>query len=242
MLNSGVFETFTGLTVNAGGSVSFSSSFTLSGSLTINGGTILKNGGGISVAGDITFNGGGTISGNPSAGTIFPAANVVVNGSANPAVIQDAAIGLGSNPNFMIADCAAAENIIIHAAVLTGNLTKLARQAAVRSREHREFDRPVCQQRHGGIGPRRRLAANAWIVTVGDGLGIDAFEYAANDQLRFGELTVNSSGLVHMNGFNDGISDLQLNAGQVTTGAGVLTVYSLLKSNAATKLRSSAAI
>lgn len=62
-------------------------------------------------------------------------------------------------------------------------------------------------------------------LTVGDGTGDDRVILLSENQIIDDKaVTLNSSGLLHLNGLNDTIGTLTLNAGSVTTGTGTLTL------------------
>ena len=61
-------------------------------------------------------------------------------------------------------------------------------------------------------------------IVIGDGVGADIVRYSGADQIDNGLITVNSSGLLDLNNFNDTVGALQLNGGAITTGTGILTL------------------
>jgi autotransporter-associated beta strand protein len=72
-------------------------------------------------------------------------------------------------------------------------------------------------------------------LTIGDGIGSDVVRWMAAEQLWHGEgnmVSINSSGLMDLNGFSETIRDLNLTEGKVTTGTGTLTVMGTITSNA----------
>jgi len=68
-------------------------------------------------------------------------------------------------------------------------------------------------------------------LVIGDGSGTDTVRYMGNNQIWsvVTPITINSSGVLDLNGYNDTASPLTLNGGQITTGAGVLTVSGTVK-------------
>ena len=73
-------------------------------------------------------------------------------------------------------------------------------------------------------GTDRAIPGN---LTIGDGAGTDTVRLDAAHQITSaaGKLvTVNSSGVFNLNGFNETIRDLTINGGNVTTNGGTLTV------------------
>ncbi len=75
-------------------------------------------------------------------------------------------------------------------------------------------------------------------LTIGDGAGgagSDVVRWMAGEQIWSGAgsvVSINSSGLMDLNGFSETIRDLNLTEGQVVTGAGMLTVLGTISSNA----------
>ncbi|HEV8605960.1 MAG TPA: autotransporter-associated beta strand repeat-containing protein [Tepidisphaeraceae bacterium] len=75
-------------------------------------------------------------------------------------------------------------------------------------------------------------------LTIGDGAGgagSDVVRWVAGEQVWHGAgsvVSINSSGLMDLNGFSETIRDLNLTEGQVTSGAGMLTVLGTISSNA----------
>src|SRR5258706_226343 len=65
-------------------------------------------------------------------------------------------------------------------------------------------------------------------LTPGDGSGLDIVQYAASNQSSLPSPTVNSSGVLDLNGFNDSYQNLTINGGSTTIGGGALTVASNL--------------
>jgi fibronectin-binding autotransporter adhesin len=64
-------------------------------------------------------------------------------------------------------------------------------------------------------------------LVVGDGTGTDMVRCLNASQFWsiVTPVTINSSGVLDLNGYNDEVAPLTLNGGQITTGAGQLTVY-----------------
>jgi autotransporter-associated beta strand protein len=72
-------------------------------------------------------------------------------------------------------------------------------------------------------------------LIIGDGIGSDVVRWMAAEQLWHGTgsvVSVNSSGLMDLNGFSETIRDLELTAGKVTTGTGTLILMGTVTSNA----------
>ena len=70
-------------------------------------------------------------------------------------------------------------------------------------------------------------------MVIGDGTGgagADVVRYGASFQIASsaGNIAVNTTGLLDLNGYTDGITNLTLVGGAVTTGAGVLTINGLV--------------
>ena len=78
-------------------------------------------------------------------------------------------------------------------------------------------------------------AANNFGPAMGGNLVVNnggTARYGANSQVRDGKnITVNAGGLLDLNGFADSITDLSVNGGSVTTGAGYLNVRGSVISN-----------
>ncbi len=91
-------------------------------------------------------------------------------------------------------------------------------------------------QKAGGIGGTA-LTAIAGPLMVGDGTGTDTVKLLANNQIvNSAMVTINSSGLLELNGFNETLGPLVLHsggglAGQITTGDGTLTFGGNVVSN-----------
>jgi T5SS/PEP-CTERM-associated repeat protein/autotransporter-associated beta strand protein len=80
-------------------------------------------------------------------------------------------------------------------------------------------------------GTDRAIPGN---LTIGDGVGIDTVRLDAAEQITSaaGKLvTVNSSGVFNLNGFNETLQNLTLNGGSITTAGGTLNVAGSLSTS-----------
>jgi autotransporter-associated beta strand protein len=68
-------------------------------------------------------------------------------------------------------------------------------------------------------------------LVIGDGSGTDTVRYLGNNQIWsiVTPITITSSGVLDLNGYSDTASPFTLNGGQITTGAGMLTVSGTVK-------------
>ena len=76
------------------------------------------------------------------------------------------------------------------------------------------------------------LDALAGALVIGDGVGLDTVRTLAGNQLNGAALTINSSGLLDLNGFSQDITTLSMTGGSITTGAGTLTLMGNVSGNA----------
>jgi autotransporter-associated beta strand protein len=62
-------------------------------------------------------------------------------------------------------------------------------------------------------------------IIVGDGTGTDTLQLGANQQIGdYKTITINSSGVFNLNGFNQTLDAVNMTGGSITTGAGTLTL------------------
>lgn len=75
-------------------------------------------------------------------------------------------------------------------------------------------------------------------LTIGDGVGgvdADVVRETGNNQIHINvPITINSSGLLDLNGFSDNLGSLTFDGGHVTTGAGILTLGGNVTVNSST--------
>src|SRR5204863_235357 len=75
--------------------------------------------------------------------------------------------------------------------------------------------------------------AFAGSLVVGDGTGTDTVKLLAANQIPAIAVTVNSSGVLDLNGNNDTVASITMTAGTTQTGAGTLTLNGDVTTNAA---------
>ncbi len=194
--------------------------------VTINSSGFLNVNGGDETIGGLVLNGGSVATG---AGTLTLTGNF---SSTSPGVTGTVSgnLGLGAGTRtFTVANNAPAIDVDISAAITNGGLVKdglgtLRFSGTVTN----NFSLPVTvnagelrlakNNGNGGIGTA---------LTIGDGIGganADVVRSEVSIQLnQTVVVTVNSSGLLDLNGFNETIGQLQFAGGNVTTGAGVLS-------------------
>ena len=79
---------------------------------------------------------------------------------------------------------------------------------------------------------------------IGDGIGTDTVRYMSGYQIFsvVTPITITSSGVLDLNGYSDTASPFTLNGGQITTGAGVLTVSGTVKIGGTTTVSGNVAL
>lgn len=76
------------------------------------------------------------------------------------------------------------------------------------------------------------LDALAGALVIGDGVGLDTVRTLAGNQLNGAAVTINSSGLLDLNGTTQDITTLSMTGGSITTGVGTLTLAGTVTGNA----------
>jgi fibronectin-binding autotransporter adhesin len=181
-----------------------------SGGLQISGGTISGSNGILTLLGDLT-----SPASNVGFGLIFSAVN------------------LGGGTRTFDVDNGAAAFEVDLSGVITGGTMVKAGDGIMRFSGSATNGSALSVLVNEGELRLLRSVANVAItgpLTIGDGIGgtnADVVRLAAAEQIGSGaavQLTINSSGLLDLAGFNESIGDLRLAGGNVTTGAGTLTL------------------
>lgn len=181
-----------------------------SGGLQISGGNISGSSGLLTLLGDLT-----SPASNVGIGTIF------------------SSINLGGGTRTFDVDNGAAAFEVDLSGVITGGTMVKAGDGILRFSGSTTNGSALSVFVNEGELRLARSTANVAItgpLTIGDGIGganADVVRLAVAEQISSGlavQLTINSSGLLDLAGFNESIGNLMLAGGNVTTGAGTLTL------------------
>ncbi|MEX0610539.1 MAG: autotransporter-associated beta strand repeat-containing protein, partial [Pirellulales bacterium] len=201
---------------------------TASDTLTINSSGLFVLSNNTETIGNLVLNGG-----HVDEGTLRMLGSVTVNSSPQTAVIfSDIDLGFAST-NFDVNDGAAIVELDMIGDITNGTLNKTG--AGTMSLEGTATNSSTINLNEGTLLLANALAAAiAGSLDVGDGFsgpGTDVVRLMADDQLAdtAAAVSVQSSGLLDLNGFSDTVGALFISGGSIATGGGTLTLSSDLE-------------
>ncbi|MBN2560037.1 MAG: autotransporter-associated beta strand repeat-containing protein [Phycisphaerae bacterium] len=190
--------------------------------ITVNSSGMLNLNGNNETIANLSIN-GGTVSG---AGTLTVNGSISSGASSSSGTISGGTVNLGGAiKTITVSDGAAAVDLSINSLLSNGELTKAGSGVLRLSASGNEIYQGATVVNEGTLelnGPTggATLPIIQGNLTVGDGVGTDVVRSMGGDQIDvFSLVTINSSGLLDMNGYTETCIALDLHGGSITTGA-----------------------